>query len=368
MPQGLTHMNTTFLTKVARAGLKKTDALLGRLISIRPTLDTMAMRPYQLHLELTNLCNSDCVFCPYQYQERAHATMPDDIFEKAVGDFIACGGGSVALTPIVGDALIDPQFLDRVRYLKSFPQIDRIWFTTNAILLDKFGINELVTSGITAMNISTAGFEEAMYRRVYRNTSYQRMRRNVLALLEANSKLAKPLVITIAIRPDRPLDEVMRDPDFQQVLQYDPILDFTWSFTSANGRIKREDLPPLMRVRKVTSKPEACVQTYNGPIVLTDGTVLACSCVASMDAIVDLGIGNIKNDTLLNLWQAAQLKKLRESFKAKTLNPTCSTCDMYRNLELDRTSEGRQRAEASRARSRGEVVKRAAVRLPFQGG
>lgn len=361
-------MNSLFITKVVRSGLRKTDALLGHLIPIRPALDSMAMRPYELHLELTNICNANCVFCPYKYQERAHTIMPDDIFEKAVADFVACGGGGVALTPIVGDALIDPKFLERVRYLRSFPQIDRIWLTTNAILLDKFGIDQVLASGLTSMTISTAGFQESMYRRVYRNAAYQRMRRNVLALLEANSKLAKPLVITIGLRPDRPLEEVMRDPDFQPILKFDPILDFTWAYTPANGRIKREDLPSIMRLRKVTTKPEACLQTYNGPIVLADGTVLACSCVASMDAVDDLKIGNIKRETLLNVWQGAQLKKLRESFKAKPLNATCSGCDMYRNLDLYRTSEGRQRAKASRARFQGQIVTRTPVKKPFQGG
>lgn len=67
---------------------------------------------------------------------------------KAVHDFAAIQGGSVGLTPIVGDALIDPKFLERVRYLGSLPQIDRIVLTTNAILLDKFGIDAILDSGI----------------------------------------------------------------------------------------------------------------------------------------------------------------------------------------------------------------------------
>lgn len=361
-------MNELLWAKAVRAGYRKADALVGRLYSIRPTLDAMAIRPFELHLELTNLCNANCVFCPYQYQSRIHETMPDAVFEKAVGDYIACGGGSVGLTPIVGDALIDPKFLDRVRHLRSLPKIDRIWVTTNAILLDKHGIDEVLASGLTSITISTAGFQEAMYRRVYRTASYQRMRRNVLALLEANSKRVDPIGITIGLRPDRPLDEVMRDSDFQAILEFGPPLDFTWAYTPSNGRIKRGDLPPLMRLRGVSSKPEPCVQTYNGPIVLADGTVLACSCVASMDAVVDLGIGNLKNDTLLNLWQGSLLKQLRESFTTKTLNPTCSGCDMYRNLDLYRSSEGRQRAQANRARSRGEIVTRIPSTGPFPGG
>jgi len=361
--------NRLLIRKVARVLGRKTNALLGRFYSLDRTLQAMAARPYELHLELTNLCNANCVFCPYQYQTRETQFMSDEVFHRAVGDFMDSGGGSVGLTPIVGDALIDPKFLERVRYIRSFPQADRVWVTTNAILLDKHGVDTVLDSGLTSMTISTAGFEEEMYRRVYRNSSYQRMRRNVLDLLAKNHKRQKPIPITIGLRPDRPLDEVMRQPDFAPILAYEPELDFTWSYTSANGRITRESLPEVMRLRVVASRSEPCVSMYNGPIVLPDGTVLACSCVAAMDAIADLSIGNILKSNLLEIWASPALQQLRSSFGTAQLNRTCASCDMYRGLELYRMREGRERARVNQARHDGQVVHRGPVGgTPFQGG
>jgi radical SAM protein with 4Fe4S-binding SPASM domain len=363
-------LNPLLIQKVKRTLKRKADAALGRLYQIGPTLEAMAARPYELHLELTNLCNADCVFCPYQYQERKTETMREDIFRKAVADYVATGGGSVGLTPIVGDALIDPQFVQRVKYLRQFPSIDRIWVTTNAILLDRFGVDEFLSCGLTAVNISTAGFQEEMYRRVYRNQSYKRMFRNVRELVERNARRSEPLPITLCLRPDRPLDDVLKDEDFQPILKYQPELDFTWAYTNANGRIQRENLPPLMKIRTVGgTKSETCVQMYNGPVVLSNGTVLACSCVASMDAGKDLGIGNILEKSLSEIWTGHQTHKLRQSFANHSLNPTCNTCDMYRDLELYRTSEGRERARINRARQKGERISRAGKGLgPFSGG
>ena len=362
-------MNRLFAEKVGRVLWRKADACLGRLYPLRPTLEAMASRPFELHLELTNLCNANCVFCPYQFQTREVQFMPDEIFHKAVADYVRIGGGSVGLTPIVGDALIDPEFLERVRYLRSLPQIDRIWLTTNCILLDKFGVDEVLQSGISALNVSTAGFDAEMYRRVYRNASYQRMRQNVLQLVERNTALGSPVAITIALRPDRPLEAVMADPDFQPILAHHPQLDFTWSFTSANGRITRDILPASMKLRVVNSRPEPCVNTYNGPIVLPDGTVMGCSCVAAMDAVKDLGIGSIKNSSLGEIWSGAAAEKLRASFTGGSLNATCSGCDMYRDLEFYRTGNGRRRAALNRARAQGEIYKTAAThRGPFSGG
>lgn len=360
---------SVFLDKVYRVVSRKADALIGRARPLAPTLEAMAFRPFELHLELTNLCNADCVFCPYQFQQRKTDFMSDRVFEKALADFVSIGGGSVGLTPVVGDALIAPHFLDRVKRLRAEPNIDRIWLTTNAILLDKHGIAEVLDSGITHMNISTAGFDEAMYVRVYRSKSYRRMRANVVELLRLNAERSHPLPIAIALRPDRPLQDVMRDPDFQEILAYRPQLDFTWAYTSANGRITRETLPPAMKLRSVTSRKESCVNLWNGPIVLPDGTVMACSCVAAMDATADLAIGNILDSSLLEIWQGKFLRELRESFGTTSLNKTCGGCDMYRDLEYYRTRDGRRRAKTNRARHLGLVQITAADNLrPFSGG
>src|SRR3954449_11350330 len=104
-----------FVAKARRVLLRKADALIGRLHPLGKTLEGMALRPYELHLELTNLCNANCIFCPYQFQRRPIETMGDEVFAKAIADYAEEGGGSVFLTPIVGDALIDPKILERVR-------------------------------------------------------------------------------------------------------------------------------------------------------------------------------------------------------------------------------------------------------------
>ncbi len=351
-------ISSLFLKKVARVALRKGEAAIGRLYPLTPTLEAMAARPFELHFEVTNLCNADCVFCPYHFQQRPIETMSDEVFEKALSDYTAEFGGSVFFTPIVGDALIDKKILERIRAARARPEIDRIKMITNAILADRFGADEIVNSGLTTLTFSIAGFDEAMYRRVYRSKQYKRVRRNILALLEANRRAGNPVNMVVGLRPDRPLDEVMAHPDFQEVLAYEPYLDFTWSFTTANGRITREALPAQMKIRQAPRKTEACVVSYNGPIVLPDGTVMICSCVAAMDAIDDLGIGNVLEQSLGDIWRSDRARRIRGEFGTSRLNPTCAGCDMYRNLELYRTREGRERARINRLRGRGEVVKR----------
>ncbi len=364
-------MNTVLLGKVARVVRRKTGALLGgALYSLDNTLANMALRPFELHLEFTNLCNASCIFCPYQYQERPTGFMSDEVFQKALDDYARINGGSVGLTPIVGDALIDPKFLDRVHYIRCLPEIDRIFLTTNAILLDKHGIREVLTSGLTSIMISTSGFDKESYKRIYRSPAYERMKENVTNLVEENSKLRSPVNISICLRSDRPLDDVMRDPDFQPILQHNPTVDFAWSYRTVGGRITRESLPEQMQFRKAPPKREPCGSLYNGAMVLIDGTVVACACIAAMDAIPDLRIGNIMENDLLEIFSSETMRELRNQFLTTgALNETCTNCDAYQDCELYRTKEGRIRAELNRRRAAGTVCKRTdKAKVPFAGG
>jgi hypothetical protein len=170
--------------------------------------------------------------------------MTDRVFEKALADFLAEGGGSATLTPIVGDALIDPQFLQRVRRLRSEPRIDRIRLVTNGILLDRFGIPDIVRSGLTFLAISVPGFDPEIYERIYRSKSYARVRDNILAVLEENERAGRPIEkISILIRSDRPYEELSTSPDFQQIARYSPGIHVADSFSSFIERITPESLP-----------------------------------------------------------------------------------------------------------------------------
>lgn len=161
----------------------------------------------------------------------------------------------------------------------------------------------------------------------------------------------------------------MRDPDFQPILKYKPTIDFTWSYTTAGGLITREQLPASMRLRKLGRKNEPCVQTYNGPIVLPDGTVLICSCVAAVDGEKGLRVGNVISNNLLEIWRSEKVKAFRSEFVSASLNATCQKCDMCRGLELYKTREGRGRAKINGLRAAGQIIKRKYNKTtPFMGG
>jgi Iron-sulfur cluster-binding domain len=82
-----------------------------------------------------------------------------------------------------------------------------------------------------------------------------------------------------------------------------------------------------------------------------------------------LGIGNVLQANLLEIWRSEPLKQLRASFGTSSLNKTCAGCDMYRDLEFYRTGDGRRRARMNRERHLGLVQIASAGQIrPFTGG
>jgi len=85
--------------------------------------------------------------------------MEERVFRKALDDYCAIGGGDLKLQVVVGDPLVDKDFVKRVREARSRPQIRSIDTITNGILFNKHGISEVLASGLNGITISVAAFD-----------------------------------------------------------------------------------------------------------------------------------------------------------------------------------------------------------------
>ena len=79
--------------------------------------------PILLNIETTNICNANCIFCAYQYQEREQKFMDINLCHNIVDQYIALGGKNISLIPVVGDPLTDLNFIDKIKYASNMPQI-----------------------------------------------------------------------------------------------------------------------------------------------------------------------------------------------------------------------------------------------------
>ena len=325
-------MNLKFLIKRLADGCLQSRAVswpLEKLWTLRrrvPTFPRSLPRARELTIEVTNICNANCVFCGYQYQDRPTQIMPLETFKMVVDKYVAIGGGMIELTPVVGDALVDKHFEEKVRYARAQPSIGRLSFVTNCILLTRSRFEALAEAGITHLTVSISGLLKEEYERVYRVDRYDTVIRNLTEI--AASPLFPKVDISLGIRSDR-IWGWKKDPDLKrlQALGYRKV-GATAFFDNWSGRLTSKDLPGSMFVRPPRSKPVPCWQLYNSTTVLSDGRMTACGC-RDLNGKTELALGSIFEQDLNAPWLDGRMEAIRQRFRDGNPPDVCRDCRHY---------------------------------------
>ncbi len=128
--------------------------------------------------------------------------MAPELFEKAVSQYAEMGGRAVNLTPIVGEPLLDPHLMERIRAAKSYKL--SVSLITNGLLLNRLDLERLVTEGLDSIAISCAPFEEEAHRRIYRTDQYHCLLEGIKRLLSIRNSTNSDTRICFLVRSDVP--------------------------------------------------------------------------------------------------------------------------------------------------------------------
>jgi len=90
----------------------------------------------ELQIELTNVCNSNCQFCP-RHSQTSTGKMSDKLYEKILLDATKRGVESITPTGF-GEPFTDPQFIERVKLAhKIFPDARMVIYTNGSLIKDE---------------------------------------------------------------------------------------------------------------------------------------------------------------------------------------------------------------------------------------
>ena len=287
--------------------------------------------PIAFGVELTNMCNGRCNFCAYDHQNRKKGIMDDKVFKKAIDEYSIIGGGSINFTPTVGDPLLDMDLIKKIRYAINKKNIDNIWFYTNLISLDKFDVDELLSSGLSMLRISTCIKDRKTYQEIYGVDQYNAVLRNIVKVCERNEQLKRPVNIKLYLRNPQPCEEALNSEDFRMISQYFDKKDLhikDYKYDSWSGKIKDIDLPTgnVIHQHNYDIMEEPCSELFRRIHVLYDGSVIFCVC---RDLHGELKIGNIFEQGILDIWRGEKLKLLRLDWKRGNIPELCKSCERY---------------------------------------
>jgi radical SAM protein with 4Fe4S-binding SPASM domain len=290
---------------------------------------------YGLNIETTNICNANCTFCAYQHQKRNMGIMDKDLFEKIVFEYSSLGGGNLGLTPTVGEPLADKHILERIYCAKKYQNITSIGFYSNLISVQNFGVENIIKSGLTDLVVSTSGFDEEMYQRVYRSKQYKKMYKNLIDLIEINNKNNNPVNISISMRSDKNEKETRSSIDYIKLTKIlsPKKIDYKYRYDDWAGKISKIDLTGNMKLRNknLTFRFSPCSEFFSGPHIYWNGDVGICGC-RDVDA-KELIIGNVKEKKLEQIWYNQNHLTLMDDFMDSP-KQICLKCSHYNNISV----------------------------------
>lgn len=293
-----------------------------------------AQSPQVLKVELTNICNANCIFCGYQYQKRKKGLMDEQTYLKALNDSAAIGTRAISFVPIVGEPLVAKEFIARVRQAREWG-FSRVYTYTNGIWIKRRGAGSLLGSGLTELAISVPPLEQTHFEQLFRSNEYGELVSGLEEILSLNEKQHWPVKISLRFRSHLPESEVLNLPDYvNRIKPYlrNGIFDVgvLTDFDDWGGVITERDLVGEMRFSEMKQdRSRPCRNLFN-LTVLWNGLIHACGCrFPDSGANSALMLGNIHDISLREAWHSGELRDLRESFPKGCLCDECQNCRSY---------------------------------------
>jgi len=291
-------------------------------------------RPLAVSIETINICNNDCVICPYSAQTRKRGTMSLALFSKTIRDYTEIGGGHISLTPLVGEAFLDKHLVERLQVMMEAPSVTSVSVTTNAVMVHRFDDDHLsyILNYLDRIHVSVYGLDQEEYFLMTKKDEYELFRRGLIRILH----LAKPGSVTLGARTlKRRSSEALdawrtaaaKDAGIESVEISTVAHDFAnWSFFDTT-----KALPLDGQWRPVTQITQQCGIPLLGMQVMSDGRVSFCAC-ANFDGASELLVGDLNNQSLAEILDLPQVARLWD-WSGCGVPEFCKTCSFHMSLD-----------------------------------
>lgn len=291
--------------------------------------ETGRMRPIMLLCETVNICNADCVFCPYSAQTRPRGFMPSDLFATVLAQYGQIGGGRLSLTPMVGDPLLDRLWMERIRLLAVTRDQITPTITTNLYALDRYSDQEVtVMLGVLdRIHISCYGITAEECETITRRRSFDRFLTQARRLLSLRRASAANCDIRIGFRTLQPRTSDELETFLREQLGTE--LPYGTTHTYANwGNAMRGPLPGEALWVPERTNESACILLPLAMQIYWDGRVSACAC-CDYDSSSQLFLGNLSQQSLSEIFNSPESQAIWRAHEIGCLPPICRNCTFH---------------------------------------
>ena len=274
--------------------------------------------PLTLAIESTAKCNLFCPMCPRENIYFPPKDMDLPLFKKIIDeskDFL-----EFAVPYGVGEPLLNPEIYDMLAYCKSVGVPTGL--STNATVMGRDASRKLIESGLDYIIFAFDGATRETFETYRKGADFDRVRENILAFLQVKKEMKSKIfciIQMVALKENRreipELIRMWRVEGIDEVrIKKDEVHNEGSAIPGDNG-----SRPPMKH---------PCYLLWRGPMYIHyDGTVFPCCYIYP-----DQPIGNVKKNSLEEIWNSEKMVQLREAHIRGDLTgfKACQNCPAAR--------------------------------------
>lgn len=273
--------------------------------------------PSIIEIQFHNLCNSNCLICPYKDMHYKSKYMNDDLFNKFLTEID--DSKLKRLIPYLNnEPFIQKGYIDKLKLIRKKCPKTEIEISTNLSMLDREKISELAKLHITELRLSVFGFEDVTYKKMMPGLNKEKTFENLKIISQIFGKT--DTIISIVMIDNNMIDE----NEFLSMKELSRNLGFRfekWGFLDRSKNVE------CSSNNFYSENVYGCEQSR--PIermhILSNGDVILC-CQDWKHINI---MGNIQKNSIEEIWNSQIYKQMRYSIYNNINVPElCKNCKL----------------------------------------
>jgi len=275
--------------------------------------------PRTVQIEISTLCNADCIGCWLQGIKRPRAIMNKMLYEKIVEES-SCYNSTIVLSWI-GEPTLDPDLVNKIKLAKGYG-IKRVELATNGSLMNERLSSGMIEAGLDGIHFSLDGLTKGTFESIRKNLDFNIVAANIGSFIRLRNKLgSKKPRININFR--RMKQNIHEWDEFRR--EWGPRVDSISSWVLSENQ---SEYYPFSKREKYYNRRLPCFRLWERAPIYVNGLVGLCCAFAKEEIIM----GDISKQSLREIWNSDPFTKYRKLHSELRFSeaPVCNKCNLWK--------------------------------------
>ena len=275
--------------------------------------------PLTVTLELVNRCNLNCVMCYTINHQDEKAVLDVEDIRALLSE---CSRHDLPAVVVgLGSEPLLHKGVRRVLEASAEAGVMDIFLGTNGVLLSEEMSAFLVSSGVARLEVSLDAATPETYRKIRGKDELQRIEANLRTFRRLRDEAGASLPVLRLCFCVQDLNAHEQDMFLEKWKDVADYIDFQRlrDFSVMQDPRLHDACAPMEQV-----EDSVCAYPFNSLHVWSNGDVTPCCTFFAKSELLNLG--NIKDQSLEEIWHGDKIKTIRSQLQSGFVNPICAAC------------------------------------------